>query len=406
MQPSPPPPNAESSVGRPTGSRPTSSPISRCSLVFAVFAGERQEDRALHEDHVDVGRRHADAGAGPADSVQPGAHAAHVRQERRFHDLEAAAGGVRRRLQHRQVLLQPCVVGVVRLAGLRQHHARRHELRHVVHVPRGRERAGVLDQAVGQPDDLLDAEPLPEQGLVVAAAEAEVAVVQQALLGGEQRPLAVSVEGAALEHERRLVPPHAPGFGDGRRHPRVLVVGREVLAPAVEAEVHQRDPSLVVAHEDRPVVADPRVVKGDGEEVDRAVRHARGRSAGCLSVQAEQAASLGLLRRVDDHRDRLEPGDAQRHLGPLPARVVHERPEEVLAARPRQQGALVRREARRQAEPVGARGGRGASRRARGGPDVAVGGRGLRHEDLRSSTPAGVRCGGPGRRGWSFWREC
>ena len=324
-------------------------------LVLAVLAGERQEDGALHEDHVDVGRRHADAGAGPADSGQPGAHAADVRQQRRLHDLEAATGGVRRRLEHFKVLLQARVVRVVRRARLRQHHAGRDELRHVVHVPRGGERAGVLDQAVGQPDDLLDPEPLLEQGLVVAPAQAEITVVQQALLGGEQRPLAVGVEGAALEHERRLVAPHAPGVGDDRRHLRVPVVGREVLAPAVEAEVHQRDLPLVVAHEDGPVVADPRVVERDGEEVDGPIR---GLPAGCRLVQAEQAAGLGLLRRVHDHRDRLEPGDAERHLGPLLARVVHERAEEVFAARPRQQGAPVRREARRQAEPVGARGGR------------------------------------------------
>ena len=93
------------------------------------------------------------------------------------------------------------------------------------------------------------------------------------------------------------------------------------------------------------------------------------------AVQAEQLASLGLLRRVDDHGDRLEAGDAASHLGPLLARVVHERAEQVLAARPRQQRALVRREARREAEAVGARGGRCGGARS---------GRGLRHGDLRS----------------------
>ena len=105
-------------------------------------------------------------------------------------------------------------------------------------------------------------------------------MVQQALLGGEQRALAVGVEGAALEHERRLVAAHAPGLGDGRRHLRVLVVGREVLAPAVEAEVHHRDLTLVVAHEDGAVVADPGVVERDGEEVDGGSPPARRYRAG------------------------------------------------------------------------------------------------------------------------------
>ena len=139
-----------------------------------------------------------------------------------------------------------------------------------------------------------------------------------------------------------------------RRHLRVLVVGREVLAPAVEAEVHHRDLPVVVAHEDGAVVADPGVVERDGEEVDRGRR--RRPRACAAAVQAEQLAGLGLLRRVDDHGDRLEAGDAASHLGPLAPRVVHERAEQVLAARPRQQRALVRREARREAEAVRAAG--------------------------------------------------
>ena len=36
------------------------------------------------------------------------------------------------------------------------------------------------------------------------------------------------------------------------------------------------------------------------------------------AVQAEQLAGLGLLRRVDDHRDGLEASDAASYLGPLP----------------------------------------------------------------------------------------
>ena len=323
-------------MGRPDGLAADELADLGVHLGLALGAGERQQYGALHEDHVHVGRRHELAGAGPGDSVQPGAHALHVGQQRALHDLEAAPGSVGRLAQHREVLLQARVVDVVGLAGLGHDHARGHELRHVVHVARGRVRPGVLDQAVGQPDDLLHAEPLAQQRFVVGAAQPQVAVVQQALLGGEQRALAVGVEGAALEHERRLVELRAPGLGDARRRLSVLVVGRELLVPAVEAELHGGHAAVAVAHEDGSVVADPGVVEGDGEEVDAACGVAGLRAAG---PEAEQLARLVLLRRVHHHGDRLEAGDAARDRRPLLAGGLHERPEEVLAAGPREQGA-------------------------------------------------------------------
>jgi hypothetical protein len=100
--------------------------------------------------------------------------------------------------------------------------------------------------------------------------------------------------------------------------------------------------AVLVAHEDGAVVADPRVVQRHDEDIH---------------IGAEQLAGLGLLGRVHDHRDGLEAADAAGDLGPLGARVVHERTEEVLAAGPGHQGALVLAEPGGEAKAVRARGG-------------------------------------------------
>ena len=197
--------------------------------------------------------------------------------------------------------------------------ARCDELRHVVDVARGRVWSRVLNQPERQPDHLVDPEPLAQQRFVVGAAQPEIAVVQQALLGREQCALAVGVEGAALECERRLVETRAPRLGDATRHLGVLVVRSELLIPAVEAEPDRRDATVGIAHEDRSVVADPGVVERHDEDVE---------------VGAEESTRLGFLRGVDDDRDRLEPIYAARHLSPLAAGITHERTEEVLTARP------------------------------------------------------------------------
>jgi hypothetical protein len=55
--------------------------------------------------------------------------------------------------------------------------------------------------------------------------------VQQALLGGQQRALAVDGHRAALEHERRVVAAVAEAVDEQTAHRRVGVVGRELLAP-------------------------------------------------------------------------------------------------------------------------------------------------------------------------------
>jgi hypothetical protein len=81
----------------------------------------------------------------------------------------------------------------------------------------GRDEAGdVVDVAVGivahdsaiEPDGLVDTEIVVKDALKLLAADARIALLhlaQMALFGGEQRPCAVDVDGAAFEHALRAV---------------------------------------------------------------------------------------------------------------------------------------------------------------------------------------------------------
>ena len=117
---------------------------------------------------------------------------------------------------------------------------------------------------------------------------------------------------------------------------RVVVVGGELLAPGVEAEVHAGARALA-GDEDRAGVARPRVVERDRDDVD---------------VAAHRGAGLGLLRRVDGERDRLEGGDRVDDGGVLGLRVGEALLPHRLARGPADDGALVRRPLRRHPHAV------------------------------------------------------
>ena len=55
---------------------------------------------------------------------------------------------------------------------------------------------------------------------------------------------------------------------DQLRHPRVGGGGLGRVAPAVEGEVHQGEPTLSVPHNEWPVVAHPRVVELGLDQLD------------------------------------------------------------------------------------------------------------------------------------------
>src|SRR5262249_59392607 len=88
----------------------------------------------------------------------------------------------------------------------------------------------------------------------------------------------------------------AEGPGEMPADGGVVVIGDELLAPGVEAEVDHRQPAAAVHDEDGAVVAYPAVVDGDLENVD----------------VVGSAAPDDFLNSagVRDHGDRLEPGDS------------------------------------------------------------------------------------------------
>ena len=98
------------------------------------------------------------------------------------------------------------MIGIGGVAGReRQHDARPGEAGDVVDMPVG----VVVLQPRAQPDHLADAEIGRQQFLHVGPPDAGIAVgIEEHAFGREQRALAVGVDRATLEHERRLVAPH------------------------------------------------------------------------------------------------------------------------------------------------------------------------------------------------------
>ncbi len=170
----------------------------------------------------------------------------------------------------------------------------------------------VFVDAAAEPDHLLGAEVLVQRRLDLLARELGVAVaVEQALLGDQHRALAVDVDRAALEHDRR---PVAVGCFDLEHlagDPVVAVPGEVEPAvepaPGVEAPVDPAPAALAVDEEGRAGVADPGVV---GRQLDHPDRG------------GEERAAVVELGVGDRHRHRLGDGDRRRHLGvglPAPA---------------------------------------------------------------------------------------
>ena len=178
-------------------------------------------------------------------------------------------------------------IGVGRVFWPEQHHGcRPHELRHAVDVPVG---IAVVGHAGRKPEEGLDTQEVAEVFLDLRPRQVGVPVgVQQALLGGEQCPLAVDEERAALQDHRRLVAAYAKCSGQQLRHSGVLVVGQVLLAPRVAAEVDHRNVAALVGNEDRSVVAHPRVVDRQLERFD----------AGAAAVPV--AGMLYLIERLGD----------------------------------------------------------------------------------------------------------
>ena len=76
------------------------------------------------------------------------------------------------------------------------------------------------------------------------------------------------MEGSALHHQRRFETLKAQVLQYRARHLRVLVVGRELAAPAVEEPLHPADAALAVDQEGRAIVAHPGIVVFKGMGAD------------------------------------------------------------------------------------------------------------------------------------------
>ena len=277
MQCTPPPPRASVAPGTATASRPGNSDAISASASSSVSSPRDGDDQPAVAD-VEVRVR---------DDARP-VLVMEVRQPRQLGHLDPRVA------QPAQVLLAVLEVRV-RLVehGLEHGPARRDEGADVVDVPVG---VAVLDQPEPEPDDPLGAQLLPQLGLDLLAREPRVAVLlEQALLGRDQRPGAVDADRAALEHEVGGVAARHAELGEhARGELRVLVVGDVLLAPAVEAELDPGAAAVLVADEDRARVARPRVVERQLDDVD---------------AGAAQPPRLRGLARVDGHQHRLEGRD-------------------------------------------------------------------------------------------------
>ena len=243
-------------------------------------AGQDAQRRAV--GRVVEGRREHHAVADVEVQIagrQPRAVEVQGPRHRHRHHAQGAPAPAAHRGQAAEVVGQRRVVVVARV-GLdrRRDRVRTHEPGHVVDVAV----RVVAGDAPAQPQDPLDAQPLPQRAFEVAARQAGVArlpAAQQALLGGQQQALAVHVDAAALQdHPPRtaggrrgdLETPHAEPFRDRPRQgvvpPPVAVAG-----PAVEAPVGRGDGARAARpadDEDRAAVPDPRAVGRRGVRVD------------------------------------------------------------------------------------------------------------------------------------------
>src|SRR5205085_5147734 len=136
------------------------------------------------------------------------------------------------------------------------------EARDVIDVPM----RVVPNATLAEPNGLPDSQVLIEETLVSVACESGVALLydgQQAFLGDEERPLAIGIDGAALEHDTvaRVLAQglDASEAGDPGNFFADAGVAREVvvLGPGVEAPIGEDDLAPVIEHGRGRRVAQP-----------------------------------------------------------------------------------------------------------------------------------------------------
>jgi hypothetical protein len=131
---------------------------------------------------------------------------------------------------------------------------------------------------LAQPDDALRSERVPKHALergAVARASIRASIrVEQAGFGGDHDPGAVALDASGLEHDARDIARQPEHLGHRARDLGVPVPRRIFPAPGIEFEIDHGEGGCVGRgsgprhHEQRPVIAHPRVVRLDRVEVD------------------------------------------------------------------------------------------------------------------------------------------
>jgi hypothetical protein len=164
--------------------------------------------------------------------------------------------------------------------------------------------------SLAEPHHAPRAEPAREPLLHLRArARRRLAIrIQQARLSSQDRSRTVAVDRAALEHKAGLVARHARERRDGRADAVVEIPRRILPAPRVEPECERAPVARAVRDEERPGVAQPRVVGGDVVEAhaDFGI-HTRGdellaRRLLARGVADQQLHHLAPLQRAHDLR--------------------------------------------------------------------------------------------------------
>lgn len=120
----------------------------------------------------------------------------------------------------------------------------------------------------GQPDGPGHAEQAGEQCLDLGLAQARVAIgIEQHGLGGDQRALAVHVDGPTLVGQRHAETLQAEAIENPPRQAGVLRVGG-LSTPGVETPADTGQPELRMADETRSGIAAPTVIDGQLDEFD------------------------------------------------------------------------------------------------------------------------------------------
>ena len=120
--------------------------------------------------------------------------------------------------------------------------------------------------AVIDPEDTLGVQLLEQTGLNILLGEGLVAMRrQQAARRGEDGATSVALDRAALEHEVETIDILAldGAFLVKMAVDGVILFGRELIAPAIEAEIDQTAMATVVYQRDESMIARPGVVGGN-----------------------------------------------------------------------------------------------------------------------------------------------